>query len=179
MMEKWTNHCTVCKVCIVYKYVICHSCKVLEKHLEDACKVLEFDFGKKPGTLYVKGNYARLHIAEQESSVWPPQAEKSHSRWQQILTVGSLNKGKIRTRSKEPTRYIWLVCQHCVCQKIFLNSRNVSQLLQIYIREKPTGQVPRFSHILSVCPCGWEDHCELLQVERGRPLCQTAKGTTL
>ena len=31
------------------QYVICHSCKVLEKlemHLENAWKVLEFDFGK-------------------------------------------------------------------------------------------------------------------------------------
>ena len=51
MTEKrnnWYNEYTVCTVC---KYVICHSRKVLEK-LENASKVLEFDFEKDVRTLY-------------------------------------------------------------------------------------------------------------------------------
>ena len=41
----------------MYKYVICHSCKVLEKlemHLENALKVLEFNLEKGVGTPGVK-----------------------------------------------------------------------------------------------------------------------------
>ena len=48
MVKKSKNRYTV------YKYLICHSRKVLEKleiNLENAAKMLEFDFGKGVGTL--------------------------------------------------------------------------------------------------------------------------------
>ena len=55
-MKKWNNQYTVCTICTVQEYVICHSSKVLEE-LENAhwnaWKVLEFDFEKGVGTLHV------------------------------------------------------------------------------------------------------------------------------